>query len=85
MGKFIIRVRPGDEALWDRLAEEAQRLCREQTPRPQAIAALIAVAGDNPRAFQRIGGRKKGLHRTPEGQQVLRLLADASIEYTNRG
>jgi hypothetical protein len=85
MGKFVTRIRPGDKAMWDLMAAEASRLCQEQTPRAEAIDALIAVAADNPRAFGGIGGKStKGFHRTSEGQQVLRLLADASIEFTRR-
>jgi hypothetical protein len=87
VGKFgITRIRPGDQALWERMNAEAFSLCREYTPRPQAIAALIALAGDNPRAFKTIGGKRtRGLHRTPEGQEVLRLLADAAIEFNKSG
>ena len=51
------------------------RLCREHTPRPQAIVALIVLAGDNPRAFETIGGKcARGLHRTAEGHEVLRAI-----------
>jgi hypothetical protein len=85
VGKFITRIQPGDVALWDRIAAEAKRLSRENIPKREAIAALIAVAGDNPRAFGGIGGKStKGLNRTADGQAVLRLLAEASIEYTSR-
>ena len=88
MGKFVTRIQPGDKAMWSRMAEEASRLCHEHTPRADAIDALIGVAGDNSRAFGGIGGKStkstKSFHRTAEGQQVLRLLVDASIEFTKR-
>jgi hypothetical protein len=71
--------------MWDRIAAEARRLCQEHTPKPEAIDHLIAVAADNPRAFGDIGGKStKGLHRTTEGQEVLRLMAEASREYNTR-
>lgn len=85
MGKFVTRIQPGDKAMWNRMAEEASRLCQDHTPRADAIDALIGVAGDNPRAFGGIGGKStKSFHRTAEGQQVLQLLVDASIEFTKR-
>jgi hypothetical protein len=82
VGKFIIRVHRGDRAKWDEMAEEARRLCSDATPEPEAIAGLILVAGDNPRAFGGIGGKStKGLRRTSEGQAVLRLLMKAAAEF----
>ena len=85
MGKFVTRIQPGDKAMWDRMTAEASRLCREKTPSPDAIDALIAIAGSNPRAFGGIGGKStRSFHRTAEGQQVLRLLVDASIEFAKR-
>ena len=85
MGKFITRIRPGDKELWDRLVEEARRLCETDTPRPQAVAHLLDIAGDNPRAFLDIGGKStRGLSGTSEGKAVLRLLGKAAAEGTLR-
>ncbi len=67
--KFITRICPGDKAMWDQMTAEAERLCADHTPKSEAVASLIALAGNNPRAFGGIGGRStKGLHRTTEGQ-----------------
>jgi len=85
MGKFVTRNQPGDKAMRDCMAIDASRNCQEHTPRAVAVDALIAVAGDNPRTFGGIGGTStRSVHRTVDGQQVLRLLVDASIEFTNR-
>jgi len=82
VGKFITRVHRGDRAKWNEMADEAERLCSDGTPEPEAVARLIVVAGDNPRAFGGIGGKStKGLRRTPEGQAALRLLIRASVQY----
>lgn len=68
--------------MWDQMTAEAKRLCADDTPKSEAVASLIALVGNNPRAFGGIGGRStKGLHRTTEGQAVLRLLSEAYIEY----
>ena len=67
--KFITRICPGDKAMWDQMTAEAERLSADHTPKSEAVASLIALAGNNPRAFGGIGGRStKGLHRTTEGQ-----------------
>lgn len=47
----------------------------------EAVARLVEMAGHNPNAFRGIGGKDaKSLLRTPEGQQVFRLigLADST-------
>ena len=81
VGKFITRIRPGDKELWDRLVEESRRLCETETSKSQAVAYLLEVAGDNPRAFGGIGGKStRGLSRTSEGHAVLRLLGTAAAE-----
>ena len=56
-------------------------LCETGIPKPQAVARLLEIAGDNPRAFGGIGGTStRGLPRTTEGQAVLRLLGTAAAE-----
>jgi hypothetical protein len=63
------------------LVEEVRRLCETETPKPQAVAHLLEMAGDNPRAFDGIGRKStRGLSRTTEGQAVLRLLGTAAAE-----
>jgi hypothetical protein len=85
VGKFITRVRPGDQELWDRIVEEASRLCENETPMPTAVDRLIEMAGDNPRAFEGIGGKStKGLTRTAQGQATIRLLGTAAAEWRLR-
>jgi hypothetical protein len=81
VGKFITRMRPGDAVLQDQIFAEAHRLYETKTPLSETISRLIELAGDNPNAF--FGGTKKntkGLHRTPEGQAVLRLIGIASAQ-----
>jgi hypothetical protein len=81
VGRFITRIRPGDKELWDRLVEEASRLCETEAPNPAAVAHLLKIAGDNPRAFGGIGGKStRGLSGTSEGKAVLRLLGTAAAE-----
>ena len=85
VGKFVTRVRPGDEELWDRLVQEARCLHEIGTPLSQAVSILIEIAGDNPRAFGGMGGKStKGLSRTTDGQAVHQMLLAAAGEWANR-
>jgi hypothetical protein len=85
VAKFIMRVRPRDQELWDLMVEEARRLSESGTPLPAAVDRLIEIAGDNPRAFEGIGGKStKGLTRTAQGQAIVRLLGTAATEWKLR-
>ena len=66
---------------------EARRCYASEVPVSEAVALLVEMAGDNPNAFQGIGGKdSRNLLRTPEGQAVLRLiaLADSTRRNQNR-
>jgi hypothetical protein len=87
MGRFITRVRPGDRELQGRLLAEARRCYASEVPISEAVPLLVEMAGDNPNAFQGIGGKDaRNLLRTPEGQAILRLigLADSTRKNQNR-
>ena len=88
MGRFIARVRPGDRELQERLLAEARRCYASEVPISHAVPLLVEMAGDNPSAFQGIGGKdSRNLRRTPEGQAVLQLigLADSTRRNQNHG
>ena len=77
VGMFSSRLRPGDRELGDRIFAEAHRLCESDVPAFEAISSLISIAGDNPNAFK-MGRHTQGLHKTPEGRAVLRLVGTAA-------
>jgi hypothetical protein len=87
MGRFITRLRPGDRELQERLVEEARSCYSSAVPMSEAVARLVELAGDNPNAFQGMGGKDaRDLVRTADGQAILRLigLADSTRSSQNR-
>jgi hypothetical protein len=80
MGGPIARLRPVDRELQERIVEEARTCYAAAVPMSVAVARLVELAGDNPNAFQGVGGRGiRDLLGTPEGQAVLRLIGLADL------
>jgi hypothetical protein len=87
MGRLMTRLSAADRGLQERVVEEARRCCASEVPTSEAVVRLVELAGDNPHAFQGLGGRStRELGRTPDGQAVVRLigLAEASRRNRNR-
>jgi hypothetical protein len=80
MGRLIVRLRPGDRELQERIVEEARSCYTTAVPMSVAVARLVGLAGDNPNAFQGVGGSDiRALLGTREGHAILRLIGLADL------